>query len=30
LFIVYRLDFWTWVAAGISLLGFASAWPRKL
>ncbi|MBP7370632.1 MAG: ubiquinone biosynthesis regulatory protein kinase UbiB [Arenimonas sp.] len=30
LFIVYRQDVWTWVAAGISLLGFASAWPRKL
>lgn len=30
LFIVYRQDVWTWVAAGISFLGFASAWPRKL
>jgi ubiquinone biosynthesis protein len=29
LFIVYRQDVWTWIATGISVLGFASAWPRK-
>lgn len=29
LFIVLRQDAWTWVAVGISILGFASAWPRK-
>ena len=29
LFIVYRQDVWTWLAAGISFLGFATAWPRK-
>ena len=29
LFIVIRHDTWTWLAVGISVLGFASAWPRK-